>query len=93
MRNQVRIAATAKALIREENAVRDAKEVYSAALNRYFDEHGRPEGRMTDDDPRFAGACRATVVEYGELQRLKRRFYRARQKLRMEVSRAGGGES
>lgn len=92
MRNQVRIAAAAKALIREENAVRDAKEVYSLALNRYFARHGRPEGRMTSDDPRFDSACRATAMEYGELQRLKRRFYRARQKLRMEVSRAGGGE-
>ena len=89
MKNQVRIAAAAKAMIREENAVRAAKEVYSAALNRYFEEHGRPEGRMTDDDPRFAGACRATAVEYGELQRRKRRFYRARRKLRTEVMEGG----
>lgn len=93
MKNQVRIAAAAKALIREENAVRDAKAAYSAALARYFSEYGRPDGRMDPYDPRFFPACRATAVEYGELQRLKRRFYRARQKLRMEVSRAGGGES
>lgn len=91
MKNQIRIAAAAVALVQAERAVDKAKWEYSCALSSFFFAHGRPDGRMTADDPRFASARQATAPDYQELQRLKRRFYRARQKLRLEVSRAGGG--
>ncbi|CAM4016184.1 hypothetical protein VRRI112168_10790 [Vreelandella rituensis] len=91
MKNQIRIAAAAVALVQAERAVDEAKEEYSFTLTNYFSKHGRPDGRMTADDPRFESARRATEPRYQELQRLKRRFYRARQKLRLEVGRAGGG--
>ncbi|WP_417422447.1 hypothetical protein [Halomonas sp.] len=90
MKNQTRIAAAAIALVKAERAADDAKEECSFALTKYFSEHGRPDGRMTADDPRFESARRATAPQYEEYQRLKRRFYRARQKLRLEVSKAGG---
>jgi len=90
MKNQIRIAAAAVAYVQAEREVDKAKGEYSSALSSYFSTHGRPDGRMTADDPRFGSARRATAPDYQELQRLKRRFYRARQKLRLEVSRAGG---
>ena len=90
MKNQVRIAAAARAFVQAERAVDEAKREYSSVLSSYFSAHGRPDGRMTADDPRFDSARRATAPDYQELQRLKRRFYRARQKLRLEVCRAGG---
>lgn len=90
MKNQTRIAAAAVALVQAERAVAEAKGEYNFTLTIYFSKHGRPDGPMTADDPRFASAKRHAAPYYDELQRLKRRFYRARQKLRLEVSKAGG---
>lgn len=84
-----RIKHAAIALVKAEAEMNAARGQCSAMLDRYFAEHGRPAGRMREDDARFAAAFRAVQPYRDEYLRLRRRFYKARQKMRLEVARGG----
>lgn len=87
-----RIKYAAVEFVRAERAMHEAKAECSMMLDRYFAEHGRPPGRMREEDEQFASAFRAVQPYRDDYLRLRDRFYRARQKLRREVARAGGGQ-
>lgn len=63
----LRVTETAIQFYQAEQSVKAIRALYKSKLNKYFRQHGRPEGRMEPDNPDFAGAIAHTDDLYAML--------------------------